>query len=255
MALLRFGDRRFAADLVIFDKDGTLIDFTHLWAGKTEAAVQALVQGVGGDATLAQALYATLGYDPDTARFATQSPVLTAPMPTLYAIAATVLYQQGWGWLPAELAVADHFAPAMDGAFSREMVRPTADLPALFGGLARAGVQIAVITSDDHGPTATTLAWLGVDHWVAFLAGADDPYPHKPAPDAIWAACRALGVEPACTAYVGDSTTDMLMAQRAGVGLRVAVRTGLMDAETLRPHADIVLDSIGDIGEAREDAF
>ena len=46
---------------------------------------------------------------------------------------------------------------------------------------------------------------------------------------------------------VGDSTTDMLMAQRAGVGLRVAVLTGLMDRAVLAPLADVVLDSIGEI--------
>jgi phosphoglycolate phosphatase-like HAD superfamily hydrolase len=253
MAILHFGDRRFAADLVIFDKDGTLIDFVHLWAAKTVAAVEALVQGVGSDVTLAHPLYTTLGYDATAGRFTAQSPVLTAPVPTLHTIAATVLYQQGWGWLEAELAVAAHFAPAMDGAFEPAMVRPTADLPALFGQLAQAGVRIAVITSDDHGPTATTLAWLGVGHLVSLLIGADDPYPHKPAPEAIWTACQTLGVAPARTVYVGDSTTDMLMAQRAGVGLRVAVRTGLMDTATLQPYADIVLDSIGEISHARPD--
>jgi phosphoglycolate phosphatase len=232
---------------VIFDKDGTLIDFTRLWAGKTAAAVEALVQGVQGDGTLAADLYFTLGYDPVAGCFAPQSPVLTAPMPTLYTIAATVLYRHGWGWLPAELEVGAYFAPAMDGAFHAEMVQPTGDLPALFARLTHSGVRIAVITSDDHAPTATALAWLGVAQLVEFLAGADDPYPHKPAPEAVWAACRALGVEPGRTALVGDSTTDMVMAQRAGVGLRVAVRTGLMDAATLQPYAHVVLASVDEI--------
>jgi phosphoglycolate phosphatase len=245
MANVHFGPRPFAAELVIFDKDGTLIDFAHLWAAKTVAAVEALVGHA--DAALRRELYATLGYDPDAGRFAVHSPVLTAPVSKLHTIAAAVLYRYGWGWLAAELLVEAHFAPAMDGAFDAAMVRPTADLPALLGGLTDAGVKLAVITSDDHAPTATALEWLGVTQYVGFVVGADDPYPHKPAPEAVWAVCRRLGADPTATALVGDSTTDLEMARRAGVGLRVGVCSGLMDAATLAPHADVVLASVGAI--------
>lgn len=250
MPRIYFGPRAFDAQLVIFDKDGTLIDFAHLWGAKTIAGVEALMQAADAAArtpALRADLYALLGYDPAQHCFDRHSPVLTAPMSKLYTLAAGALYRHGWGWLEAELLVERHFAPAMHAAFDPAMLRPIANLPALFGALHAAGVTLAVITSDDRDPTLTTLAWLGVAEQVRFVAGADDPYAHKPAPDAVWAACATLGVEPAATAYVGDSTTDMLTAQRAGVGLRVAVCTGLMDAATLASHAHVVLDSIAAI--------
>ncbi len=244
---LAFGVRVFACGLVIFDKDGTLIDFAQLWAGKTVAAVEALAAQSSDGGDLRRDLYAALGYDSTAARFDSHSPVLTAPVAKLYTLAAGVLYRHGWGWLDAELAVARSFSPAMDAAFSPQMVRPTADLPRLFEILTQAGLPLAVVTSDDHAPTATTLDWLGIAHQVRMIVGADDPYPHKPAPDAIWAVCADAGVAPAQAVMVGDSTTDMLMAQRAGVGLRVAVRSGLMDESTLAPYADVVLGSVGEI--------
>lgn len=250
MARVHFGERDFDTDLVIFDKDGTLVDFELLWAAKTDAAVGALVQASGGDGRLAADLQRMLGYDPAARRFDTHSPMLTAPMPTLRTIAAVALYRHGWGWLDAELQVDKHFTPTLDGVFDLSLLRPTADLRRLFDGLHRAGARIAVITSDDRAPTVATLEWLGVAHYVEFVAAADDPYPHKPAPEAVWAACAALGADLAATAFVGDSTTDMLMAQRAGVGLRVAVQTGLMDHATLAPHADVVLASVGEISIA-----
>jgi phosphoglycolate phosphatase-like HAD superfamily hydrolase len=264
MAELAFGTRIFDTQLVIFDKDGTLIDFAGLWAHYVLNAVEALVASIEGtgekpatdmqkvmqkvqNGDLRAGLYEIMGYDPAIDRFDSQSPVVTAPLPTLHTLAAGVLYRHGWGWLDAELQVQRTFGPVMSAPLPREMVRPTAPLPSLFGALRAAGVVIAVITSDDRAPTLATLEWLGVLDQVAFIACADDSYPFKPAPEAIWAACEATGVPLERTVMVGDSTTDMLMGQRAGVGLRVAVLTGAMESNVLAPLADIVLKSIGEI--------
>jgi phosphoglycolate phosphatase len=254
MAELCFGEHHFDADLVIFDKDGTLIDFAELWAYYTTSAVEALVAYLEAQGTKANSfaqlradLYAVLGYDPVSRRFDTQSPVVTAPLPILYTLAAGVLYRHGWGWLDAELQVQNAMIPVMNEPLRREMVRATAPLPPLFASLRAAGVQIAVVTSDDRTPTLAALTWLEVAQEVVFVACADDGYPYKPAPEAIWVACQTLGVDLTRTVMVGDSTTDMLMGQRAGVGLRVAVLTGMMDATVLTPLADVVLPSIGEI--------
>lgn len=252
MAELLFGTQTFDAELVIFDKDGTLIDFSGLWGYYTTHAVEALMVSVvnrtNGDGRALRAdLYAMLGYDPAAHSFDPQSPVVTAPLPILYTLAAGVLYRHGWGWLNAELQVQRAFIPVMNEPLQRAMVVPTAPLSTLFGALRAAGVQIAVVTSDDRAPTLAALEWLEVLHHVAFIACADDGYPYKPAPEAIWAACEATGIPLARTVMVGDSTTDMLMAQRAGVARRVAVLTGTMDSATLAPLADVVLHSVGEI--------
>jgi phosphoglycolate phosphatase len=247
MAHLRFDNHIFDADLVIFDKDGTLIDFKHLWAQKTIAGVERLVQAVQGDSQLRHALYQALGYDPVKNQFDMQGPLLVAAMSKLYTIAAAVLFQQGWPWLEAELLVQEHFVPGIADVLTASLLRPTADLGKLFTQLRAANVHIAVITSDERAPAEKTLKLLGVDQYVGFLAGADDVYPPKPAPEAILAACVQLGVTPARTIMVGDSTTDMLMGQRAGVGFRLAVLTGVMDRAALEPYANGVVESIGQI--------
>lgn len=260
MANIHFGPRQFDAELVVFDKDGTLIDFSGLWEHYITNAVEALMAAIEDDASkhatmldqppharIRADLYALLGYDPATHTFDPQSPVVTAPLTVINTLAAGVLYRHGWGWLAAEVEVQHSFGVAMSAPLPRELVKPTADLSALFGALIAAGVQIAVVTSDDRAPTVAALTWQGVIDQVAFIACADDGYPHKPAPDGLLAACAATGVPVARTAMIGDSTTDMLMAQRAGVGLRVAVLTGVMDTATLAPLADVVLASIGEM--------
>lgn len=259
MAQILFGTRSFDAGLVIFDKDGTLIDFTALWAYYTVNAVEALMSAIEQQKvehqnqpqfnapTLRGDLFAMLGYDPATHQFNPQSPVVTAPLPTIYTLVAGILYRHGWGWLDAELQVQRAFVPIMHQPIQREMIQATAPLLPLFLALRQADVQIAVVTSDDRTPTLATLEWLELTEHIAFVACADDGYAYKPAPDGILAACEATGIVPAQAVMVGDSTTDMLAGQRAGVGLRVAVLTGTMDQATLAPLADEVLQSVGEI--------
>ncbi|MBI1878711.1 MAG: HAD family hydrolase [Chloroflexi bacterium] len=61
--------------------------------------------------------------------------------------------------------------------------------------------------------------------------------------------CRTLGVLPAKTVIVGDNAADLQMGRAAGVGLLVGVLSGVSSAETLAPHADIVLPSVAGLVE------
>lgn len=47
---------------------------------------------------------------------------------------------------------------------------------------------------------------------------------------------------------VGDSTHDLIAGRAAGM-VTVAVLTGMADAATLSPHADVVLPHIGHLPE------
>lgn len=255
MTHVHFGNTSIDLDLVIFDKDGTLIDFVHAWGAKTEQWIESLLQMVHAAqalplddlAPLRAALFHAWGYDPVARRFAEQAPMVTASLATLQIIAATVLYQHGIGWLPAELLTKQAQLNASAEEVTPEMFRTLTDLPTLFGALQNAGVKVAVVTSDDEAPTRRTLEILQVAHLVDFVVGADSGYGEKPEPGGVLATCTALNVEPIRSAVVGDSTTDMLMGARAGVGCRVAVTSGLMSRDLLAPMADVVLDSIGEI--------
>jgi len=78
MAWLSVGPLLFDAELVVFDKDGTLIDFEYAWGRQTVAAVERLVAAVKGENRLRDDLYRSLGYDPQTHRTAGTGPLATA---------------------------------------------------------------------------------------------------------------------------------------------------------------------------------
>ena len=251
MARLSLGPISFDADLVIFDKDGTLIDFEYAWGRQTVAGVERLVAGVRGDVALRRDLYRSIGYDPQAGRTDGTGPLATAPMDKVHTIAAAVLYQHGFGWDEAEAHVENLLKAEIAAIPLSELVRPTADVKPLLGELRGARVHVAVVTTDDRAPTQQTMAFLGIENLVEFLACGNDPIRLKPAPDAVLNACAQLGVEPARTLVVGDTITDMLMAERAGAGCRAAVLTGAGRRDSLSAHADVVLNSIAEICVAR----
>lgn len=247
MALIHFGEQPFDADLILFDKDGTLLEFEHFWAAKTVESIERLVHSIGGSEQLRSDLYRTFHYDVTSQTISEDSPIVVAANFKLVVIVATVLLQHGYGWHDAELLAERHFAPVLAEPPTLEMLRPVTDLPRLFASLRKAGVRIGIITSDDLGPTEATLNLLGVRHYVGFLACADSGYPAKPLPQAVWAACEQYKIAPQRTVLIGDSTTDMETGRRANVGLRVAVLTGMMKQEKLAPLADLVIGSIREV--------
>ncbi len=218
-------------ELAVFDKDGTLIDFHHLWGRKAVLAVEAVVAWAGADRALAGRLYQGIGFDPQTGRPEANGPLAVTSMAKLYT----------------EHAAHAHFAGGLGALPTADLVRPAGDVAGLFRLLAEAGVKIAIVTSDDRAATAATLPILGIEPYVAGMVCGDDPVANKPAPDALLRLSRDLGVPLTRIMMVGDTIGDMMMGGSAGVGCRVAVLSGAAGADALTPHADAVLRSIDEI--------
>jgi phosphoglycolate phosphatase len=226
--------------LVIFDKDGTLIDFHAMWSSWVEDLAGRLEAATGRG--VAKQLYASLGYDLAGRRALPGSHLAVTPMARLRTLCAKVLREGGLSDGQAERVLAGAwFVP--DAAAT---AHPLTDLGELFDGLRRHGLKIAIATSDDRAPTQATLFALGIASRVDRIYCADDGRPVKPAPEAVLAACAELNVDAAKAAVVGDSVADLLMARSAGA-LAIGVASGVSPASVLQPHADLVLESVAQL--------
>ena len=232
-------------DLVVLDKDGTLIDFGPMWSGWAETLAASL-DGLAGRPVTA-ALYTMLGYDPTTRTVRPGGGLAATPMARLRERTALVLEDAGLSGRDAEraLAMAWH-APDPVG-----LAHPLADLPALLGRLRAGGRRLAIATTDDRRPTERTLAALELTGAFDAITCADDGIAVKPAPDMVLAICDLLGIQPARTAVVGDSPADLQMGRAAGAGLVVGVLTGVGARSDLESLADVVVESVADLMAGR----
>jgi phosphoglycolate phosphatase-like HAD superfamily hydrolase len=228
-------------DLVVFDKDGTLLDFHAMWGGwatelgrRLEGATR---RPVSGD------VFATIGYDPVSGRARPGSPLAIDTMSEIREVIAAVVRR----WCPNVAAARRAVEAAWFIPDPVATAQPTADLTTLFAALRAGGRRIAVATTDDRAPTEAALRALGVREQVAALACGDDGIGVKPDPAMLLAICEALQVPPTRTAVVGDTAADLAMARAAGAGLVVGVLSGVDGRDRLAELADIVLDSIADL--------
>jgi phosphoglycolate phosphatase len=228
-------------DLVIFDKDGTIIEFGSMWGGWAVALAGALTAAT--DRPVAEALYAMLGFDAETGNVLPGGGLAATPMARLRDRTRHVLLTAGVNEFDTERALGTAWH-APDPVAS---ARPLTDLPALFGRLRTAGYQIAVATTDDRDPTERTLAALHIAELIDATVCADDGIAVKPLPDMVHHLCAMLGVAPRRTAVVGDTLADLQMARAAGAGLTVAVLTGVGRRADLAPRADAVIDSVEEL--------
>jgi phosphoglycolate phosphatase len=225
-------------DLVVFDKDGTIIDFGSMWSGWAVAVADGLRVAIGHPVD--EPLFAMLGYDAATGTVRPGGGLAATPMARLRERTHEVLVGEGLTDADAEQALATAWhAPDPVG-----LARPLADLSALFGRLHDSGRRVAIATSDDREPTERTLAAFGLTGAIDGLVCADDGIPVKPAPDMVLRLCADLGTTPVHTAVVGDSPADMRMARSAGVALAVGVLTGVGTRVDLEWEADRVIGSV-----------
>jgi phosphoglycolate phosphatase len=228
-------------DLVVFDKDGTLIDFGVMWGDwarelgtRLEAAARRPV---------APDVWAAIGFDPTSGRVAPRGLLAEGTMSSVADRVAAVMRR----WCPSVAAAHRVVEAAWFVPDPAKAARPLANLEAVFSDLHGSGRLLAVITNDDRAPTLLTLAALDVAALVDDLVCADDGLPVKPAPDAVLALCTRLHVAPQRAAMVGDLPVDLAMGRAAGAGRVIGVTSGLGSADDLEPLADAVVGSVAEL--------
>ncbi len=239
MTQLVIDGREFSPELVVFDKDGTLIDFNFMWASWVVELARRMEIATGR--TLRGELFMAIGYDAIRVRVVAGSPLAVHSMAELYVLTGRVAV--GVGCTPEEAARAVNEAWFVPDPVT--MARPLVDLQTLFSTLRERGVLTGIATSDDRNSTVKTIEGLGLAQWVSGIVTADDGLPNKPAPDMLLHLCSELGVSPQKSIMVGDSVADMMAGKNAGFGLRVGVLSGVSNADHFDGTADVILENVG----------
>lgn len=223
---------------ILFDKDGTLLDYHRTWMPANHAVAAHLSRG---DDALKHRLMVMGGWDPSTDRVGAGTVLAAGDFDDIARL-----------WAPhlpdGAPATVDALVAFMDEAFPAHMEpTPVCDLPALLDGLAARDLALGVATADSANGLRQSLAPFDILDRFVFAVGFDSGHGRKPAPGMVHGFCAAAGLEARDVWVVGDNRHDMEMAA-AGGAVGIGVLTGTSDADDLRAAgAAEVLTSIAEL--------
>ncbi|WP_157928751.1 HAD family hydrolase [Pararhizobium haloflavum] len=223
---------------ILFDKDGTLLDFAATWGPATAAVLRELS---AGDDRHLSALADMAGFDHAEQRFRPDSPVIAGD-PDSFA--------PGWA---AQLGVAYDaaFSDRVNRLFREESLvslKAFEDVSAVLDHLAAAGLRIGLATNDAAANAHAHLERMGVADRFDFIAGYDSGHGAKPGPGMIRAFAEACDIETSAVAMVGDTLHDIEAARNAGA-LAIAIARDETAMRALEGHADIMIGELNALVE------
>lgn len=222
---------------ILFDKDGTLVDFQKTWFAIGDLMA---MQAAGGDRERANELLAVAGYDFERRCFKADSVFAAGTNADIVAL----WYPQ----VPAEERQA--MVIGFDRFTAEEGASQSVALPGSKDAIARlhgSGMRLGVATNDSTAGAERTLLALGIAQMFEAAYGYDAVARPKPAPDVLLAFSDLTGLRPSQIAMVGDNRHDLETARAAGAGLAVGVLSGTGTRDTLAAMADVILDSVADL--------
>ena len=223
-------------DGILFDKDGTLVDFDATWGGAAHAVMSQMSAGDGAIfARLAEAMH----FVAETRQFRPTSPMIAG---------STADYGHLWAEIldrPAGTVLFDD----LDRRFALaglDCLLAIGDPAAVFAVLRGLGLRLGIATNDAEASARLQCERLGLLPHLEFIAGYDTGHGGKPDPGMVTAFARHIGTTPDRIALVGDSIHDLEAARAAGA-MALAVLSGPASRAVLEPHADHVIDTIADL--------
>ena len=221
---------------ILFDKDGTLLDYDKSWEPVNRRCA---LHAADGNMELADRLLRACGMDPETGQTLADS-LFAAAAPS--EIAAGMIAAGSTHEVLDLTRHLDRFF--LEGASGSV---PVADLKAIFLRLKARGLKLGIASSDNEASIRLMAECQHILPMLDYVAGYDSGHGVKPGPGMIEGFARQCGIEAGEIAMVGDNTHDLHMARNAKAGLAVGVLTGTGTRASLSPFADHVLDSIKDL--------
>ena len=234
---------------IIFDKDGTLYNYSQVWGPVVKDYVDTILKtfSVKNGKRARQEIYEIVGVDnkgnhyPDGFLFNHDKVARIFFRILSFCIRNAINPFKLWSILK----------PMLNGQSTRLIYKlKSMDftyLTDLFSCLDEKGIVIGLVTNDITSNTKAFLDISRTDQYVKFLRTKESNCRQKPHIESIRQFEALYGLESDEICIVGDSIVDMEYAKAAHAGYVVAVMTGYGKRDTLEKYADVIYNDIKEL--------
>lgn len=231
--------------MIIFDKDGTLLDFDSFWVTVSKLALTDMLTELQADADLLAPMLTSLGVhdgvtDVDgVVCWGTYEQMGDALWQCLTEHGVTCDREK-----VVELTEKTYHAHAADG-----VVKPTCgEIKHVLGSFLAEERLLALVTTDGPRMTRYCLEKLDIGPYFSAICTDDGMFPPKPDPLCIEVLCEQFGLAKEEVIMVGDTMTDVNFAKNGGIRVIALAKTDAGKAY-FAGQADAVVEGIDKVAD------
>lgn len=230
-------------DAIIFDKDGTLIDFDAFWVPVSIKAIGFILDRLGIDRTPCDEILEAFGVHEGITSI--NGVLCKGTYEQMGQIVYGILCKHGYHGSSDE--VIRILVEAYNESTDAGLVKPTCkDLAESLTELKGMGKRLAVVTTDNSEITLKCLKVLGILELFDKIYTDDGINPTKPDPFCVYDFCERFGIEKGGVVMVGDTMTDVKFAKNAGISV-IGLAKADINRDILIGEADAVISEISQL--------
>jgi phosphoglycolate phosphatase len=230
---------------ILLDKDGTLIDIKSLHIPLMERRAKVIASLVKKISYKEILLF--WGIDLDKNKSDVRGPFMAASKEEEKIIATTALYRNGIDWREAYVLVQKAYEIDETIDNSPEWNKPNDYVIDFINEASKRNYVLGIATGDTTLRAEEACRVLNIYEKMSEVLGVDKVLKDKPAPDLVLEFCKRTNLLPEEVMIVGDSIKDILMARSAGVGLSVAIESGVTSKKEFGSLANHIISSFEEI--------
>lgn len=231
--------------MIIFDKDGTLIDVHHYWCSMIELRANFFLDTITNEDINKENLYNDLvdnmGIDLDTKKMKTKGPVGIKPRSFIINVALKTIqkYEKSY----TQELVEEVFNKVDESSKEKlnDIVKVLPGVETLLENLTKASIKISIATTDLSSRAILAMESLKLKHYFVDIVGSDLVKNAKPSADLVEYILEKYALSKEEVLVVGDSMADFGMAKNVDCKF-LAVRTGLCTNEFIDKSENIIED-------------
>ena len=234
-------------ELIIFDKDGTLIDIHHYWSSMIGIRAREIINQWFNDADAAQHeanLMTLMGVDLSTGRLKPEGPVGVKPRGHIVDLVRDYVGQQAQPVTHDDVELLFQSVDQMTEKNLQPLLKPLPGVERLLSDIKASGTNAVIASTDITSRTVKAMQALQLDAFFSHIVGGDAVKHTKPAPDLAQLVIEKVGVSPSKVAVIGDHPVDILMGMGAGIEVNIGVLNGISQQQSFAGYSCQTVDNL-----------
>lgn len=236
-------------EIIIFDKDGTLMDFDAFWVSVSASAVKEVLSFVGKEEINIEEILNAFGVENGVTDI--DGILCKGTYEDLGIALYEILKKHKCGKTTEEII--DMLTIAYKNNSGSGVVKPICkNIKDILRKLKNEGRKLVVVTTDNYEITYKCLEELGIKELFDVVFADDGIMPTKPDPSCILQYFKNNGISADRAIMVGDTITDVRFARNVGMNV-IGVGATEKNRKRLMSYADYVINDISYIYDVIEE--